>query len=169
MADNIEQPPAANQARPAFTATRSHGRGGAGNLSSKPPQNVTAEDLATPTIKSSTFTTGRGGAGNMQKKKDEEAARAAQDVDTPAHHEKEMKGTYHWGRGGQGNMTTLTGKEGAANGNGEKKKERKLSQGEGERRGSMKSALDRGKEMLGFGKKERAQAADAKNEDAISE
>jgi hypothetical protein len=157
---------ASKDPRPTYASARSHGRGGAGNVSTKPAENITADDLATPTIKSSTFTTGRGGAGNMASKKDEAAARAAQDVDTPAHHNKEMKGTFHWGRGGQGNMTTLTGKDGSANGANGEKKERRPSN---ERRGSMKSALGRGKEMLGFGKKERAQAEAAKNEDAISE
>lgn len=38
-----------------------HGRGGAGNISSKSNKAVGAEDLQTPTIKTSTYTTGRGG------------------------------------------------------------------------------------------------------------
>ncbi|SMR55458.1 unnamed protein product [Zymoseptoria tritici ST99CH_1A5] len=174
MTETGPPPVVIREARPAVVATRSHGRGGAGNINSKPAENVKATDLATPTIKSQTFTTGRGGAGNMTKKKDDDAARAAQDVETPAHHSKEMKGTFHWGRGGQGNMTTLKGENGTANGNvtangnGEKTI-RKTSAGEAERRGSMKAALGRGKEMLGFGKKEKAMAVDAKNEDAMED
>lgn len=39
----------------------SHGRGGAGNINSKPSAPVAANDLQTPTLKSSTYTTGRGG------------------------------------------------------------------------------------------------------------
>jgi hypothetical protein len=39
----------------------SHGRGGAGNINSKPSQPVSANDLQTPTLKSNTYTTGRGG------------------------------------------------------------------------------------------------------------
>ena len=41
--------------------THTHGRGGAGNINSKPAEALTADDLQTPTIKSSTYTTGRGG------------------------------------------------------------------------------------------------------------
>jgi hypothetical protein len=73
-------------------------------------------------------------------------ARAAQDVDTPAAHTKEARGTYHWGRGGEGNMVTL-GSD----------KKRTISKGEGERgrRPSFQGVLDKGKSLLGMGKKER--------------
>lgn len=43
--------------------TTSHGRGGAGNINTKPNNTVDPADLATPTIKSGTYTTGRGGTG----------------------------------------------------------------------------------------------------------
>lgn len=40
----------------------SHGRGGAGNINSKPINNgIDAKDLETPHIKSQNYTTGRGG------------------------------------------------------------------------------------------------------------
>lgn len=40
----------------------SHGRGGAGNFNSRPSDaGVTSQDLRTPMIKESTYTTGRGG------------------------------------------------------------------------------------------------------------
>lgn len=38
-----------------------HGRGGAGNVNTKPAGPVAADDLQTPTLKSSMYTTGRGG------------------------------------------------------------------------------------------------------------
>jgi len=44
--------------------SQSHGRGGAGNIITKAdngPAGVCADDLATPHIKSATYTTGRGG------------------------------------------------------------------------------------------------------------
>lgn len=78
-------------------------------------------------------------------------ARAAQDVEAPASHEKEAKGTYHWGRGGEGNMMTV-GSNAQRPGNG---KERTGSKGAGAgegRRGSLQAALEKGKEMLGLGK-----------------
>jgi hypothetical protein len=73
-----------------------------------------------------------------------EEARKAQDVDTPAHHNKDPKGTYHWGRGGEGNMMTV--------GQGEKKEQERSSSrgGEQKRSGSFRGAFDRGKEMLGM-------------------
>lgn len=38
------------------------------------------------------------GAGNMASNESAESARKAQDVDAPEHHQKSMKGTYHWGK-----------------------------------------------------------------------
>ena len=40
----------------------SHGRGGAGNINSRPENSgLTSADLETPTIKGAVYTTGRGG------------------------------------------------------------------------------------------------------------
>lgn len=74
-----------------------------------------------------------------------ELARAAQDVEAPAAHQKEQRGTYHWGRGGEGNVMTVGGGD-------KKEKERNSSKGP-ERRGSFQGAIEKGKEMLGLGKK----------------
>ncbi|KAK0282777.1 hypothetical protein LTR91_006624 [Friedmanniomyces endolithicus] len=149
--------------------TRSHGRGGAGNIAAKASTTAEAKDFSTPTIKSNTYTTGRGGqgrrpipftgirrgstdnrssstAGNMATNLENfpEFARAAQDVNAPAHHEKETRGTYHWGRGGEGNMMTVGS---------DKSKERPGMDGEGQqRRGSFQGIMEKGKEMLGLGK-----------------
>ncbi|KAK3116564.1 hypothetical protein LTR53_002932 [Teratosphaeriaceae sp. CCFEE 6253] len=71
-----------------------------------------------------------------------EIARASQDVDTPAHHDKEARGTYHWGRGGEGNMMTL--------GSDKSKAGRPAS---ATREGSGKGIMEKGKDMLGMGKK----------------
>lgn len=59
----------------------SSGRGGAGNFvdSSRSPK-LAAEDLETPTLKTSMVTTGRGGTGNMARNKDPDETRAMQDV-----------------------------------------------------------------------------------------
>lgn len=73
-----------------------------------------------------------------------EEARKAQDVETPVHHGKEKKGTFHWGRGGEGNMMTV-GKE-----NGEKKDKQRTGSENKERSGSFKASLEKGKEMLGL-------------------
>ncbi|PPJ59553.1 hypothetical protein CBER1_09808 [Cercospora berteroae] len=141
------------------------GRGGAGNLNTRPQAKLQHSDLETPTIKSTTYTTGRGGSGNMAKNDPSNAteARQAQDVDTPAHHNKNMEGTYHWGRGGQGNMTTL-GKSGAQQARDksmERKREKRLSRGEdgaerpnngGGRAGSFSGMVNKGKELLGLNK-----------------
>ena len=51
-----------------------------------------------------------------------EEARKAQDVDTPAHHKNDPKGTYHWGRGGEGNMMTVGQKEAEKPRNGSKER-----------------------------------------------
>ncbi|TKA48594.1 hypothetical protein B0A54_00730 [Friedmanniomyces endolithicus] len=113
--------------------TRSHGRGGAGNITVKASTTAEAKDFSTPTIKSNTYTTGRGGQGNMATNLENfpEFARAAQDVNAPAHHEKETRGTYHWGKERPG-----------------------LDSGDGQqqRRGSFQGIVEKGKEMLGLGK-----------------
>lgn len=89
-----------------------------------------------------------------------ENARRAQDVEAPAHHEREAKGTYHFGRGGEANRMTLGAEEQKKGTNGE----RKRSKGPSEmRRGSFQAAVDKGKEMLGMGKK------DANSECAIAD
>lgn len=114
-----------------------------------------------PAVKGSHYTTGRGGTGNMARNNptDPSEARAAQDVEAPAHHGREMQGTYHWGRGGEGNMTFVGG--GDRSGSKERpsaeprktSKERTMSgNGGGERRGSFRSAMEKGKEMLGLRK-----------------
>jgi len=135
------QPPAPSDS----TKASLHGRGGAGNIGSRSPNQVNAEDLQTPTIKSSHYTTGRGGSGNITSNDSAENARKAQDVDAPAHHQHDPKGTYHWGRGGEGNMMTVGGS------NEEKKehKERKGSANKG-RSGSFRDALNKSKEVLGL-------------------
>lgn len=90
------------------------------------------------------------GTGNIVSNDNASVARAAQDVDTPAHHGRELKGTHHWGRGGEGNMVTL----GDSNGS---KKERTGSKGEaGQRRPSFSGVMERGKSMLGIAKKDGA-------------
>ncbi|KAH6853789.1 hypothetical protein B0I37DRAFT_349197 [Chaetomium sp. MPI-CAGE-AT-0009] len=82
---------------------QSSGRGGAGNIvdSSKTPQ-IQAEDLKTPTLKTSMVTTGRGGTGNFAAGLDAEEKRRRQDVEPvvrrPSH------GAMHVGRGGTGNV-----------------------------------------------------------------
>ncbi|KAF2212735.1 hypothetical protein CERZMDRAFT_84370 [Cercospora zeae-maydis SCOH1-5] len=149
------------------------GRGGAGNLNARPSPKLQSSDLETPTIKTTTYTTGRGGSGNMAKNNpaSPEESRLAQDVDTPAHHNKEMQGTYHWGRGGEGNMTTL-GKSGAQQAR-EKGRDKRMSRGEegaekmnsnggaaaatagrpaGSRSGSFTGMVNKGKELLGLTK-----------------
>jgi len=81
---------------------QSLGRGGAGNIAdvSKSPQ-LMAQDLDTPTLKSSVVTPGRGGSGNMAKNVDAAETRALQDVEPvvrrPSH-------GAHSGRGGAGNV-----------------------------------------------------------------
>jgi hypothetical protein len=159
---------------------RSHGRGGAGNFNSKPGSSVDVQELQTPTIKTSTYTTGRGGSGNMAKYNpdDPTEARLAQDVEAPAHHNKEMQGTYHWGRGGEGNMTTL-GKSGAEQARerskDRKKTDRTLSHSSGNDNGNGSphpekkrsgSFLGRAKELLGLDKDKHG-GHDPNNESAI--
>ncbi|EMC91458.1 hypothetical protein BAUCODRAFT_41959, partial [Baudoinia panamericana UAMH 10762] len=124
------------------------GRGGAGNIikdassGSVPP----AQDFSTPTIKTDTYTTGRGGQGNMATNDptNPSLARAAQDVEAPAHLEQEPRSgsTYHWGRGGEGNMMTL--------GDGAHKDKEVPGHN---RRGSFQAVVEKGKGMLGLGAK----------------
>ena len=93
-----------------------------------------------------------------------ESARRAQDVDVPAHHKNDMKGTYHWGRGGEGNKVTVGETEAQ-----ERERTRSKSRGEAERRGSW---MEKGKEMLGLkGKKHKdlgGSAVDSGDEDSDS-
>jgi hypothetical protein len=56
MATQQQQPKIPDQVKQA-----SHGRGGAGNINSKPMNTVGADDLQTPTLKTGHYTTGRGG------------------------------------------------------------------------------------------------------------
>jgi len=64
------------------SALSSYGRGGAGNItSSTNTAKVSAQDLQTPTLKTSLFTTGRGGSGNMAKNDDPYETRLRQDVE----------------------------------------------------------------------------------------
>ncbi|KAK5341276.1 hypothetical protein LTR98_002068 [Exophiala xenobiotica] len=82
-----------------------YGRGGAGNVTSK-PISPALKPQTTPTLKSSVYTTGRGGTGNMAKNDNPEEARRAQDVDVPGVMLPE--GSHHIGRGGEGNLYKLT-------------------------------------------------------------
>ncbi|KUI66523.1 hypothetical protein VM1G_01429 [Cytospora mali] len=79
------------------------GRGGAGNMvdSTKSPK-LQAQDLVTPTLKTSMVTTGRGGQGNMAKNVDPEETRARQDVGPVPR--RGSQGAAHSGRGGAGNF-----------------------------------------------------------------
>jgi len=99
--------------------------------------------------------------GNMVPNENADVARAAQDVDAPAHHEKTPTGTYHWGRGGEGNKMTLRdGDEVVApatakrNASGAAAAREPLAS---KRRGSFQGAIEKGKDMLGLnkGRKER--------------
>ncbi|CZT18144.1 uncharacterized protein RCC_03984 [Ramularia collo-cygni] len=163
-------------ARPSVTQTRSHaGRGGMGNVSLQGREVTDVKDLSTPHIRANTFTTGRGGAGNMSKSdpSNPAATRAAQDVDTPAHHNKSMQGTYHWGRGGEGNMMSVGGGGGGDKAQDSgltrvKSREEKKSNERTSRSGSFKEVMDKGREMLGLGgKKERAAASERAGENAF--
>lgn len=87
------------------------------------------------------------GSGNMVSNDDPSAARVAQDVESPAAVQKDPQGTFHWGRGGEGNKVTLGGADRP------KQNERKGSKGAGERRPSFAGVIEKGKEMLGVGKK----------------
>nr|OQO16347.1 hypothetical protein B0A51_15942 [Rachicladosporium sp. CCFEE 5018] len=147
----------ADKARATEAAARnaSHGRGGAGNINSR-PENVgsSSVNLDTPTLKSNNYTTGRGGTGNIvpNDKSNPAVARAAQDVDTPAAHGKDPKGVHHWGRGGEGNMMHVG------------EKPRTSSRGDGER----PSLVEKGKSFLGIGKKEGEGRKSASPEAAVA-
>ncbi|KAL8939706.1 MAG: hypothetical protein Q9216_003220 [Gyalolechia sp. 2 TL-2023] len=87
----------------------SHGRGGAGNIGPTVNDASRPSNLATPTIKSSIYTTGRGGSGNMKRNdpKHPELARKSQDVaPVQARRGSDSKevGTGHTGRGGAANI-----------------------------------------------------------------
>ncbi len=88
----------------------------------------------------------------MAKNDSAEEARRAQDIDTPAHHNNDPKGVYHWGRGGEGNMMAVGPKNGEKEEKKSRSKERTLSAGRGgqQRSGSFRDALGKGKEMLGL-------------------
>lgn len=78
-----------------------------GNIAKTDPtaSQLQPQDLVTPTLKSNTYTTGRGGTGNMAQNDPQqpEIARAAQDVDGPAH-AIDPKGPIRYGRGGAANV-----------------------------------------------------------------
>lgn len=81
-------------------------------------------------------------------------ARAAQDVEAPAYHAKEPKGTYHWGRGGEGNMTTLGGKNADKEVRKEQEQREKVrTTSRGNERRPSKGLMEKGKEMFGMGGK----------------
>jgi Protein of unknown function (DUF3602) len=89
-----------------------------GNISKPHHGSQGAEDLKTPTIKGSKYTTGRGGTGNMAHNDPShpEIARASQDVDGPMPREHEA--SFHIGRGGAANVVTPSeGKTNAAKSN----------------------------------------------------
>ncbi|KAL1595970.1 hypothetical protein SLS60_009660 [Paraconiothyrium brasiliense] len=143
----------------------SYGRGGAGNIGKEDPTaHVTEKDLVTPTLKSDHYTTGRGGSGNMAKNDPNhpELARAAQDVEAPAHREPE--GPHHYGRGGAANIIANTDGEKKARPSGEVKRaageakekksgeqkptERKSQDVKYEEGKAKKGLVDQGKEFL---------------------
>lgn len=131
-----------------------------GNIGKEDPAaHVTPQDLVTPTLKSEHYTTGRGGSGNMAKNDPNrpEVARAAQDVEAPAHREPE--GRHHYGRGGAANIAK-TDEEEKKRASGEHKERKTVDQkkrlsGEQKERNSDevrrqegKGIVDKGKEFL---------------------
>ncbi|ROW11252.1 hypothetical protein VMCG_01426 [Cytospora schulzeri] len=118
------------------------GRGGAGNMvdSSKSPK-LQAQDLITPTLKTSMVTTGRGGQGNMAKNVDPEETRARQDVEPVPRHGSH--GAAHSGRGGAGNFFQ----------EGEEAPHSHDSPGEEKSEGIAEGLAAKGKALL-FGKKD---------------
>jgi len=124
----------------------SYGRGGAGNISADDPTTrPTPSDLVTPTLKSDLYTTGRGGTGNMARNdpKHPELARAAQDVEAPAHREP-GPGLQHFGRGGAANVVTS-----GAGSPEEKIVKTKSNEKEGEgRKSEEKGPVDKAKGLL---------------------
>ncbi|KAL5389666.1 hypothetical protein DPSP01_002161 [Paraphaeosphaeria sporulosa] len=160
MADQRATPDRATPDRVA-----SYGRGGAGNMGKEDPAtHITPKDLVTPTLKSEHYTTGRGGSGNMAKNDPArpEVARAAQDVEAPAH--REPDGPHHYGRGGAANIAKMEEEKRAARvaagtekdkkPSGEKKrasgemKERKSEEVRREDGRAEKGIVDKGKEFL---------------------
>lgn len=101
------------------------------------------------------------GTGNIVSNDNADNARRAQDVDTPEHHGKDQTGTYHWGRGGQGNMMTVGGEE--------KRPASKERAGAGERKGSFKGAMDKAREAVGLGKKEKKVGEKGQDESAVAD
>lgn len=153
----------------------SYGRGGAGasfrlpavrpanmapgNIGKEDPTaQITPNDLVTPTLKSEHYTTGRGGSGNMAKNDPSrpEVARAAQDVEAPAHREPE--GRHHYGRGGAANIakteeekraaTAAAGPEKEKKSSGEKKRLSGETKERSEEGKADKGIVDKGKEFL---------------------
>ncbi|KAI4195211.1 MAG: hypothetical protein LQ350_007333 [Teloschistes chrysophthalmus] len=88
---------------PKETPKASHGRGGVGNIG--PTTNDARNNLVTPTIKQSVYTTGRGGSGNMKKNDPNhpEVARKSQDV-APMPRRNSRGEIVHTGRGGVANV-----------------------------------------------------------------
>ncbi|SPO00943.1 uncharacterized protein DNG_03691 [Cephalotrichum gorgonifer] len=80
----------------------SYGRGGAGNISNVSQPSISYNDLLTPTLKTSIFTTGRGGTGNMARNSDPAEARKRQDVEPVVR--RPSTGVQYAGRGGAGNI-----------------------------------------------------------------
>ena len=109
------------------------------------------------------------GTGNMATKDSEASARKAQDVEIPAHLVDEQKskgGIYHWGRGGEGNKMAVGESERAKS---KERKERKPSRGEAERKGSFSKSVEKGKEMLGLGKKDKERLANGSGSAVIED
>lgn len=146
-----------------------------GNINSRPTSETSPNpsELQTPTIKSDLYTTGRGGSGNIaaNDKSNPSRARAAQDVEPPAHLDREPEGHFHWGRGGEGNLMHV--KRGASKERAERKDgklDTSMPDGTGKngmekRRGSMQIVVEKGKAMLGLGKeKEKEKTPDVVKE-----
>lgn len=106
---------------------------------------TTPEDLVTPTLKSDHYTTGRGGSGNMAKNDPNrpEIARAAQDIEAPAHREPE--GPKHYGRGGAANIAKLSEEEKRT---AQEHKQRKSEEARRVEGVAGKGLVDKGKELL---------------------
>ena len=119
-----------------------------GNIGSPKMAPKRDENLETPTLKTSIYTTGRGGAGNMAhfEKNDPNEARVAQDIEAPIRHENPHASVVT-GRGGTGNMV-----KGDADGHSGARSKRSNSGGSttsnGSRRRRSSSIVDKGIEML---------------------
>ena len=74
-----------------------------------------------------------------------EIARAAQDVDPPAHRDHE--GPHHFGRGGAANVATPSEEEVRAAKEGNERRSAEARRGSNER-GEGKGLVDKGKELL---------------------